>query len=112
MRESAAKLLRDGIDPSVHKVQQAAAQIARVGATFKTIAKDWLVSQDATWSKRYAQNVKNSFLQDVYPTLGHLPIDAITTPLVLNVFVRWRSAVRSRRRIVSDSGSRRSSPGR
>lgn len=48
MRENAAKLLRDSVDPSVHKVQQAAAQVARVGATFKTIAQDWLVSQDAT----------------------------------------------------------------
>ena len=41
MRENAARLLRDGVDPSVHKVQQAAAQVAGVGATFKTIAEDW-----------------------------------------------------------------------
>lgn len=101
MRENAAKLLRDGIDPSVHKVQQAAAQVARVGATFKTIAEDWLVSQDATWSKRYAQNVKNSFVQDVYPKLGHLPIDAITTPLVLKVLrpVEERGAIETAHRI-------------
>jgi integrase len=101
MRENAAKLLRDGVDPSVHKVQQAAAQVARVGATFKTIAEDWLVSQDATWSKRCAQNVKNSFVQDVYLKLGHLPVDAITTPLVLKVLrpVEERGAIETAHRI-------------
>ncbi|MEG3173255.1 integrase arm-type DNA-binding domain-containing protein [Sphingomonas sp. ZB1N12] len=101
MRENAAKLLRDGVDPSVHKVQQAAAQVARVGATFKMIAEDWLASQDAIWSKRYAQNVKNSFVQDVYLKLGHLPVDAITTPLVPKVLrpVEERGAIETAHRI-------------
>lgn len=45
--------------------------------------------------------MKNSFVQDVYPKLGHLPIDAITTPLVLKVLrpVKERGAIETAHRI-------------
>ena len=101
MREDAARQLREGIDPSVHKRQLSAAQVARAGATFKTVADDWLASQQPTWSLRYGQNVKHSLVRDVFPKIGHLPIDAITTPMVLEVLrpIEQRGAIETAHRI-------------
>lgn len=101
LREDAARQLRSGVDPSLHRRQQSAAQVAQVGATFKAVAEDWLASQAPTWSLRYAQNVKNSLVKDVYPQLGKVPIAAITTPMVLAVLrpVEQRGAVETAHRI-------------
>ena len=105
LRDEAARELRSGKDPAVEKRARSAARDARAGATFKTVAEEWLTSQTPTWSPRYASIVKRSMDQDVYPKIGHLPIDAITTPLVLEVLrpIEQRGAIetahRARQRI-------------
>ncbi|USU08883.1 integrase arm-type DNA-binding domain-containing protein [Sphingomonadaceae bacterium OTU29MARTA1] len=105
MREDAARQLLNGVDPAIDKVQRAAAQTARLGATFRTIAEDWLESQAQVWTKGHAKVVKASLERDVFPSLGHLPIDSITTPMVLNVLrpIEQRGAIetahRARQRI-------------
>jgi integrase len=101
MREDAARQLRGGVDPSIDKRQRAAAHTARVGATFKTIADDWMESQAPTWSKGHAQVVKASLERDVFGKIGHLPIDAITTPMVLEVLrpIEQRGAIETAHRI-------------
>jgi integrase len=101
MREDAARQLRGGVDPSIDKQQRAAAHTARVGATFRTIADDWMKSQAATWSKGHAQTVKASLERDVFAKIGHLPIDTITTPMVLSVLrpIEERGAIETAHRI-------------
>ena len=105
MREDASRQLINGVDPAIDKVQRAAAEIARMGATFRTVAEDWLESQAVVWTKGHAKVVKASLERDVFPTLGHLPIDTITTPMVANLLraVEQRGAIetahRARQRI-------------
>jgi integrase len=101
MREAAARQLRDGIDPSIEKQQRTAANLARAGATFSTVANDWYDSQRPTWSPRYAKIVRRSLDQDVLPKLGTLPLDAITTPMVLGVLrpIESRGAIETAHRV-------------
>ena len=101
MREAAARQLRDGIDPSIEKQQRTAANLAGAGATFGTVANDWYDSQHPTWSLRYAKIVRRSLDQDVLPKLGTLPLDAITTPMVLGVLrpIEARGAIETAHRV-------------
>jgi len=101
MREDAARQVRAGIDPSVEKRQRFAAHLARAGSTFETVANDWYASQERTWSPRYAKIVRRSLDKDVFPKLGNLPIDSITTPLVLQVLrpIEQRGAIETAHRV-------------
>lgn len=104
-REEAARQLRFGIDPAVEKKQQSAARAAQAGATFRLIAEDWHASQVKLWSPRHAELVKSSMDRDVFPKIGNLPIEAITTPIVMDVLrsIERRGAIetahRTRQRI-------------
>ena len=100
-REAAARQLRNGDDPAVQKRQRTAAHSARAGATFEAVALDWYASQEGTWSPRYASIIKRSLENDVFPRLGKLPIDAITTPLVLQVLrpIEERGAIETAHRV-------------
>ena len=101
LREDAARVLRDGVDPSVSKRQRAAEQTAMAGSTFETVAREWHESQKALWSKRHAALVLSSFIADVFPKIGKLPITAVTTPLVLEVLrpIEARGAVETAHRV-------------
>nr|WP_246616993.1 integrase arm-type DNA-binding domain-containing protein [Sphingomonas yunnanensis] len=101
LREEAARSLREGSDPAASKRQRAAEQTAMAGNTFETIAREWHASQKAGWSERYASIVLNSFVNDVFPRLGKLPITAVTTPLVLEVLrpIEARGAVETAHRV-------------
>ncbi len=84
-REVAARSLRQGIDPSVERLQRSAAQVAKMENTFMAVALGWHASQSAIWAPRHAASVKRSLETDVFPALGRLPIADVTTPLVLKV---------------------------
>lgn len=101
MREDAARQLMAGVDPSVDKRQQTAALVARAGNTFETVANDWYASQEPVWSPRYATIVRRSLDADVFPRIGKLPIDTITTPLVLEVLrpIEQRGAIETAHRV-------------
>jgi len=101
LREEAARVLRDGGDPAVSKRQRAAEQTAMAGSTFEKVARGWHASQEAGWSARYAAIVLNSFVNDVFPKIGKLPITAVTTPLVLEVLkpIEARGAVETAHRV-------------
>jgi integrase len=101
LRDATLRQLRSGIDPAIDKKQRAAARVMQADRTFKSIADDWYASQEPTWSKRYASIVSRSLTQDVYPKLGALPIDTITTPQVLTVLraIESRGAIETAHRV-------------
>jgi hypothetical protein len=82
-RDAARRLLREGVDPSVEKKQREAAAAVSAGNTFETIASEWHKVKSPTWAPRYAQQIEERLKSHVYPTLGALPITAITGALVL-----------------------------
>lgn len=101
LREAAARQLRNGTDPSEDKRQRSAAHLARAGATFETVANDWFASQQAMWSERYGKIVRRSLDLDIFPKIGRLPIDGITTPQVIEVLrpIEQRGATETAHRV-------------
>ena len=101
LRDDAARQLRSGQDPAIHKRQTSAAHTARRGATFGVVAEDWMQSQTPIWSPRHAKVVRRSLDKDVIPKIGSMPIESITTPIVLEVLrpIEARGAVETAHRL-------------
>jgi integrase len=99
-RAIAARALQNGQDPALEKRQRKAAATAQAGASFEAMAVEWMQSQEPVWSQRHAALVKSSLEKDVFPHLGSLPIDSITTPLVLEVLrpIEARGAIETAHR--------------
>lgn len=59
-----------------------------------------MASQTPIWSERHAALVKSSLEKDVFPQIGPLPIDAITTPMIVQLLrsIEARGAVETAHR--------------
>src|SRR5260370_859023 len=81
------KLKASGMDPLQHKRELRAAQdIAEAKAvTFKEAATRYMDANRAGWGSRHAQQWKSTLERYAYPVLGHVPVQAIDTALVLAV---------------------------
>lgn len=100
LRSDAARLLADGKDPAIGKRQHSVGRAANVESTFEIVARDWMTSQTPIWSERHAALVKSSLEKDVFPQIGHLPIDTITTPMIVQLLrpIEARGAVETAHR--------------
>jgi integrase len=81
----ARKLRLDGIDPLEHRRARKAALRAADARTrtFRECCADYLRTNDASWTSARHRAQWRSTLEQLYPVLGNLPVQAIDTPLVL-----------------------------
>jgi hypothetical protein len=81
----ARKLRLDGIDPIDHRRARMAALRAADARTitFRECCDAYLRSHDASWTNARHRAQWRSTLEQLYPILGALPVQAIDTPLVL-----------------------------
>ena len=75
--EARAQLAR-GEDPRAC----AAAETTKVRA-FEYVSRHWFEQRRARWSPAHAVDVLASLERDIFPAIGAMPIEAITTPVVL-----------------------------
>lgn len=87
-RESAKKLLVDGIDPSAQKRRDKYALRAAGDATFKSLALEYLENRRHTLTPLYADQLLRRLEADVFPYLGTRPITDIDAPELLDVLRR------------------------
>jgi integrase len=82
-REQAKVMIRNGTDPA--KEKQDAKRLAqyRHGQTFQIVAEEWYAQNLPTWSKNYADNIRNRLKADVYPALGNTPVATLTVQEIL-----------------------------
>lgn len=82
--EAARLLLREGVDPLDKKRETTTALTVslRTGVTFEQCANEFLMAQKARWAPRYARDWHNSMRTHVFPTIGQLPITAVTINLL------------------------------
>ncbi len=76
-RDEIRRLLSDGIDPKLHRMQRV--------DSFKQIAEQWLVVKRTAVSDDYADDIWRSLELHVLPKLGDMPLDKLTAPLVIDV---------------------------
>lgn len=79
----ARKLVADGIDPVHEKRRQAEASATEAETTFRSVAIEWLAVKDKI-ADSYREKIIATFVANVYPRIGGLPVKEITPPLLLS----------------------------
>jgi integrase len=91
-RSALREKVKKGINPAVERrqvrreeVQSREAEKAILENCFEAVANDWHFHQKDRWAKAHAEAILTSFKKDVFPSLGTVPVDKITPPMVLAV---------------------------
>lgn len=90
-RDRLRKLTKAGIDPLMTREADKAAQKAAVlqekrdAVTFKECAQAFIATKESEWkNSKHHQQWGNTLKTYAYPKIGHLPVNQITTELVLD----------------------------
>ena len=91
IRDEARSQLTEGIDPSAHK--QATREERRLSAvnSFEAIAREWYSIHMANKSESHQQRTMRCMEMYLFPFIGHMPITAITPPMLLNTLRKTES---------------------
>jgi len=84
-RDEARELVRKGIHPSHHRQAKVRDQVRSNGNTFKAIAEEWISRKSPNWVPKTKDQIAHVFKTDVYPSIGSLPITAVTPPDILKI---------------------------
>ncbi|MBL0320179.1 MAG: tyrosine-type recombinase/integrase [Alphaproteobacteria bacterium] len=105
-RDEARKKLRDGIDPSEAKKEAKRQVLLKTENGFETVAREWHENQIPSWTPRHANYVIRRLELDIFPSLGHRPIEEITAPELLAVLrkVEAREAIDLAKRLLQSCG--------
>ena len=87
-RDTARKLLADGIDPSEKRKAQKAALTDQAANSFEAIAREWYAKQAPNWAISHASKIIERLERDVFPWVGSRSIAEITAPDLLAVLRR------------------------
>ena len=87
MATAARKSVKLGVDPinERQKAKQAQKVEAAKVMTFEQCAEKYIQAHQAAWSQRHAFQWPASLTNYVHPVVGHLPVAAIDTALVMKV---------------------------
>lgn len=91
LRDNARQLVASGVDPSVNKKAQKAAQGEQDASSFEVIAREWHTNFAHTWVASHAKHKLERLEKTVFPWIGAKPIKEITAPDVLSVLRRLES---------------------
>lgn len=76
-RDEARAMLANGINPSdARKADKIALRFSHEN-NFEAVAREWHSSKKTTWSNGYAKEVLGCLERDIFPYVGHRPIDQI-----------------------------------
>lgn len=87
-RDDAQELLTAGINPSEMRKEKKLAQKDQLKNTFESITREWYQRRYDLWSESYRTEMIATFEKDVFPYIGHRPIDAITPMELMGVLSR------------------------
>ncbi|MCT4713214.1 tyrosine-type recombinase/integrase [Enterobacteriaceae bacterium H11S18] len=87
-REEARRLIAAGGDPSQEKQQQKQEKKGSSLNTFELITREWYQRRYDQWSESYRSEMMATFESDVFPYLGHRPINDIKPLELLAVLTK------------------------
>jgi integrase len=87
-RDSARKLLADGIDPSENRKALKSAHADRAGNSFEVIAREWFCKFSSDWAPDHKDRVLRLFERDLFPWIGGRPIAEVTAQQLLTTIRR------------------------
>lgn len=103
-RDQANKIraqLAQGIDPAVHARGEKIERANKSANTLEALAREWHGIRADGWHKDHAARVLRSLVRDVFPVLGHRPLQDITTPEAIAMLrrIEGRGAIEQSHRI-------------
>src|ERR1035441_6197590 len=78
-RDTARKLLADGIDPSENRKAQKLARVDSAVNSFEVVAREWLSKYFAIWATNHGNRIIRRFERDIFPWIGGPSNAAINT---------------------------------
>jgi integrase len=105
-RERVRALLANGVDPSVDRKEAKVAAASEAANLFEAVARAWHVQWRAARTDHHADYVLRRLEADVFPLLGHRPIQDITAPMLVQVVkkIESRGAVDIAKRALQTCG--------
>ena len=82
-RDDARKLLADGIDPGEARKTENRARKLAAENSFELVSREWYGKQVHTWVKSHAKDVLRRLEVNIFPLLGHRPVNEIDAPELL-----------------------------
>lgn len=82
-RDEAKIDLRAGRDPSAVRKAEKQARKDALTNSFEEVAKEWIEARRCAWTPRYAGVIERRLSEDIYLTLGKVPITAIDPQMLL-----------------------------
>lgn len=86
-RDTARKLLAQGVDPSAHKQQEKAAAAAKV-LTLESLAREWYDYNQPRWALATASKAKQYLESDIFPVIGKRPAAEVQRPELVDLVRR------------------------
>ncbi|MDJ0035342.1 integrase domain-containing protein [Pantoea allii] len=102
LRADYLSLLANGMDPQVQaEVEEEQQQIA-LESIFSTVAANWFQLKSKSVTPDYAKDIWRSLEKDVYPILGHIPVQQIKARTLVEALepIKARGALETVRRLV------------
>lgn len=81
-------LVKQGIHPAHTRQTERLAQLAGAANTFEGIAREWIEKKKLGWSPNYTRQVESFLGDDVFKSVGHLPIRSVTAAHLLQILNR------------------------
>ncbi len=105
-RDTARKLLADGIDPSANRQAQKAAQADLAVNSFQVVAREWFAKFSPNWALKHSDRIIRRLECDIFPWIGGRPIAEVTAPELLSAIrrIETRGAVETAHRTLSNCG--------
>jgi Arm DNA-binding domain len=82
-RDEAKGQLLAGRDPSAVRKAEKKALTAASESAFEKVVREWLQSRACAWSERYLRITQTRLEQDIFPTIGAIPVADIDPPMLL-----------------------------
>jgi len=91
LRVTASDLLKQGIDPSLHRQEQKQQQAIAASNSFESVARLWWNHWKSGKSERHAGYTIRRLEADIFPVIGNKPITEITAPILIMVIKKIES---------------------
>ncbi len=105
-RETARKLLANGVDPADAKKAHKAARLDREANSFEVVAREWFVKFSSTWTDSHGDRIIRRLERDVFPWIGGRAIADVKAPELLECLrrIEKRGALETAHRALQNSG--------
>ena len=105
-RDTARKLIAEGIDPGENRKAQKATKQDRAANSFEVVAREWYAKHAPNWAEHHGDRIIRRFERDIFPLIGGRPIADVTAPELLAAMRRIenRGALETAHRALGNCG--------